>query len=206
MSKVNKDDLLDREYFRPRMHALFFKFEAELTQLLWDKMEVLTKSGVDPTEAELAVLKDGYFLDLVNLLVDKTAGTSEEQAAIKLRSYIHATEIQKIRLSAGHANRIYEDWMWYQIAALSCHQSLSSLGLANKMKQHLVAAENGVLELPPEEWLSSRENFIKNNLPEKVDFDHTKLVGREREKNNVLKKIRDRRIANIAIVAPGRYW
>lgn len=185
--------------FRSRMNALFYSFETTLSEFVNERLD---QSSPDYSRQK-STLTNGYFFELLDLGIEVTKSTNEHVPMKELKTYIDNTNIAEARNQHGHANQRYEDWMWYAVAAMCCHPSISKLGLGRDVKSAVIAAENDSLKEPPEEWLRSRVYTIPNNLPQDSDYQETKLIGREKEKAHVIQLLKNKRVSQMSIVAPG---
>ncbi|EFC2661955.1 hypothetical protein CVB73_004609, partial [Escherichia coli] len=131
-----------------------------------------------------------------------TKDTSVNSYLLDLRELFILYSMYHVRNVISHPNRKFIDSFWYKTAAIASDPLIDILGMTS-VRKALISAERNELLDPPDEWLNKTLWEIPNNLP--VVFEHaiTGLVGRKQEEKRLLELLKNKRIANIALVAPG---
>jgi len=148
------------------------------------------------------IIEATYLDELFQILLEITKDTSANKYIERLRQYFILYEIYDIRNIVSHPNRQFIDTYWYRIAALASDPIIDILGM-HQVKRSLASAEEGRIIDPPEDWIKKIIWEVPNNLPENFEHAITGLVGRQKEASELLALIKNPRINNIAIVAPG---
>lgn len=148
------------------------------------------------------IIEATYLDELFQILLEITRDTSTNIFIERLKQQFIAQGIYEVRNIISHPNRQFIDHHWYKIASLASDPIIDILGM-EQVKKSLAAAENGEIIDPPEEWFQKKIWEIPNNLPANFEHAITGLVGRQKEASDLLNLIRNQRINNIAIVAPG---
>lgn len=148
------------------------------------------------------VIEATYIDELFNIILEITKDTSVNSYLLDLRELFILYGIYHVRNVISHPNRKFIDSFWYKTAAIASDPLIDILGMIS-VRKSLISAERNELLDPPEEWLNKTLWEIPNNLP--VVFEHaiTGLVGRKQEEKRLLELLKNKRIANIALVAPG---
>ncbi|MGD6904945.1 hypothetical protein [Pseudomonas aeruginosa] len=148
------------------------------------------------------VIEATYLDELFQILLEITKDTSTNKFIERLRQQFIIHGIYEIRNIISHPNRQFIDHHWYKVASLASDPVIDILGMT-QVKRSLAAAENGEIIDPPEDWFQKKIWEIPNNLPANFEHAITGLVGRQKEASDLLGLIKNQRINNIAIVAPG---
>lgn len=148
------------------------------------------------------IIEATYLDELFQILLEITKDTSANIHIERLRRYFILYEVYDIRNIVSHPNRPFIDAYWYKIAALASDPIIDILGM-HQVKRSLASAEEGRIIDPPEDWVKKIIWEVPNNLPENFEHAITGLVGRQKEASDLLALIKNPRINNIAIVAPG---
>ncbi|HBA7782474.1 TPA: ATP-binding protein, partial [Escherichia coli] len=111
-------------------------------------------------------------------------------------------DIYNIRNVISHPNRQFIISYWYKVAAIASDPIIHILKL-DKIYSALISAEENNLSDPPDEWYKKTMWELPNNLPEVFEHGITGLVGRQKEQDILMDCLKNRRVSNIAIVAPG---
>ncbi|EIZ1362168.1 hypothetical protein V6457_001739 [Vibrio vulnificus] len=148
------------------------------------------------------IVAASHFNEIIDLAVQSASNTSDEELLSKIRKQASDISLANIRNTLSHANRDFKIQYWYLSAAIASMPEVESLGLVSLIES-LISAENDELKEPPKEWLVEASNEILNNLPVSFEHDATGLVGRTQEAKTLTKLILNKRVATIAVVAPG---
>ncbi len=169
-------------------------------------IEVLSRSGPQPpTSRKLRVSKaiaDSYLDELLRIAVALAAGTDAEAPLTKLRDLIHSVSLLEVRNAVAHPNRDFVENYWYRCAVVATAAPIAQLGLA-EVSQAFQAALADKIVLPPDEWYEVDSTIIPTNLPSHSDHDVTGLIGRNKEKGELLKIVRNRRFPFVVVTGPG---
>ncbi len=148
------------------------------------------------------VIEATYLNELFQILLDITVDTGSFKYLNRLKELFVIYDIYEIRNIISHPNRKFIDAYWYKVAAISSDPLIDVLGM-DEVKKSLIAAENGEIVDPPEEWVEQLIWNIPNNIPDKFEHAITGLVGRQKEADALLKSLKNPRINTLALVAPG---
>lgn len=147
-------------------------------------------------------IADSYLDELLRIAVALANGTDSETPLAKLRDLVHAISLLEVRNAVAHPNRDFPDNFWFRCAVVATSSPVAQLGLM-EVSHAFQAALADKITLPPEDWYELDSSLIPSNLPIESDHDITGLVGRNKEKNELLKVIRQRRSPFIVITGPG---
>ena len=148
------------------------------------------------------VVEATYLDELFGFALDITQDSSTLDSINYLYSLFHHLDIYEIRNAISHPNRPFWDCYWYRVASIASDPVNDKLGFED-VKKTLVAAENGLISDPPEEWVNKVIWEIPNNLPDIFDHGLTGLIGRAKELQELKKYISNPRVNTVALVAPG---
>jgi len=162
----------------------------------------LEKNRTINTSKPRDIIEATYLDELFQILIEITKDTSTCKFIEKLKQLFMLYDIYEIRNIISHPNRLFVDAYWYKVAALASDPTIEILGM-DQVRKALDSAERGEITDPPEDWSKKSLWEIPNNLPESFEHAITGLVGRQKEASDLLALIRNPRINNIAIVAPG---
>lgn len=148
------------------------------------------------------VVEATYLDELFGFALDIAQDSSLVDSINYLYSLFHHLDIYEIRNAISHPNRSFWDCYWYRVAAVASDPVNEILGLT-EIKQALELIEKGIINDPPEDWVSKIIWQIPNNLPDHFDHGVTGLIGRTKELSDLKKYISNPRINTISLVAPG---
>ena len=148
------------------------------------------------------VVEATYLDELFGFALDITQERSIIDSINYLYSLFHHLDIYEVRNAISHPNRPFWDCYWYRVAAVASDPVNEVLGLSD-VKIALKSAEEGVINDPPEDWVTKVIWQIPNNLPDHFDHGLTGLIGRSKELQELKKYISNPRVNTIALVAPG---
>tara|TARA_B100000378_G_scaffold238000_1_gene205362 strand:+ start:1197 stop:3944 length:2748 start_codon:yes stop_codon:yes gene_type:complete len=148
------------------------------------------------------VVEATYLDELFQIALDITSDTRRYDYLAKLKELFVLYDIYEVRNIISHPNRKFIDTYWYRLAALTSDPIIDLIGM-DEIKKCLIAAENGEITDPPDEWYEEFVWNIPNNIPDKFEHAITGLVGRKKETDSLLKSLKNPRINTIALVAPG---
>lgn len=161
-----------------------------------DKGRIFNKQSIKD------VVEATYLDELFGFALDISQDSSLQDSINYLYSLFHQLDIYQIRNAISHPNKPFWDCYWYRVASIASDPVNEILGLS-KVKSALVAAENGSLIDPPDEWVNKVIWQIPNNLPAQFDHSLTGLIGRSKELAELKKYILNPRVNTVALVAPG---
>lgn len=148
------------------------------------------------------IIESTYLDELFSIALEITKESSLNSYIKYIRESFISYDIFKIRNIISHPNRQFNISYWFKVAALASDPIISILKL-DKITSALISAEQNELNDPPEDWYLKTIWEIPNNLPEIFEHGITGLVGRQKEQDILFDYLRNRRVNNIAIVAPG---
>lgn len=148
------------------------------------------------------IIESTYLDELFSIAVEITKNTSLQSFIKYLRDQFIINDIYKIRNVISHPNRQFVISYWFKVAAIASDPIINILKLES-IHLALVSAEENNLNDPPKEWYEKTMWELPNNLPEIFEHGITGLVGRQKEHDDLLECLKNRRVNNIAIVAPG---
>lgn len=148
------------------------------------------------------VVEATYLDELFGFALDIAHDSSLIDSINYLYSLFHHLDIYEIRNAISHPNRPFWDCYWYRVATIASDPVNEILGLS-KIRIALELIEQGIINDPPEDWISKIIWQIPNNLPDHFDHGLTGLIGRSKELTDLKKYITNARINTIALVAPG---
>lgn len=161
-----------------------------------DKGRIFNKNSIKD------VVEATYLDELFGFALDIAHDSSLTDSINYLYSLFHHLDIYEIRNAISHPNRPFWDCYWYRVATIASDPVNEILGLQG-IKEALELIEKGVINDPPEDWISKIIWQIPNNLPDHFDHGVTGLIGRSKELADLKKYISNPRINTIALVAPG---
>lgn len=160
------------------------------------------RSPLSSLKSPSDIIEATYIDELFNIILEITKDTSVNSYLLNLRELFILYSMYHVRNVISHPNRKFIDSFWYKTAALASDPLIDILGMTS-VRKSLISAERNELVDPPDEWLNKTLWEIPNNLPEVFEHAITGLVGRKQEENILLERLKNKRIANIALVAPG---
>jgi len=148
------------------------------------------------------VIEATYLDELFQIIIEITKDTSANEYLLRLKQLFVIYGIYEIRNVVSHPNRKFIDSYWYKVASISSDPIIDVLGM-DKVKMSLISAEKGEITDPPLEWVKKVIWEVPNNLPESFEHAITGLVGRQNEVTSLINLLKNKRVNNIAVVAPG---
>ncbi|WP_241609509.1 hypothetical protein [Rosenbergiella australiborealis] len=148
------------------------------------------------------IIESTYLDELFSIAIEITKNNSLNEYIQYIRDQFIINDIYNIRNVISHPNRQFIISYWYKVAAIASDPIINILKL-NKVHSALVSAEENNLSDPPEDWYEKTMWELPNNLPEVFEHGITGLVGRQKEQDLLIECLKNRRVNNIAIVAPG---
>ncbi|MFB4257297.1 NB-ARC domain-containing protein [Escherichia fergusonii] len=148
------------------------------------------------------IIESTYLDELFSIAIEITKNNSLNEYIQYIRDQFIINDIYNIRNVISHPNRQFIISYWYKVAAIASDPIINILKL-NKVHSALVSAEENNLSDPPEDWYKKTMWELPNNLPEVFEHGITGLVGRQKEQDLLIECLKNRRVNNIAIVAPG---
>ncbi|MDC4717567.1 tetratricopeptide repeat protein [Acinetobacter baumannii] len=185
----------------------FVLTKGDVDSLNLDQLENIYKREVDKgrifnKNSIKDVVEATYLDELFGFALDIAHDSSLIDSINYLYSLFHHLDIYEIRNAISHPNRPFWDCYWYRVATIASDPVNEILGL-QEIKNALELIEKGIINDPPEDWISKIIWQIPNNLPDHFDHGVTGLIGRSKELADLKKYITNPRINTIALVAPG---
>jgi hypothetical protein len=143
-----------------------------------------------------------YLDEVVSLAIECSKGTTDQESLKALQNLASQLDLSSIRNTVAHPNRPFPDCYWYRTASIASDPVIEKLALTS-VRLALQAAEDGKITPPPEDWFQVQYSAIRNNLPRQFEHETTGLIGRQKEKRDLLLSIRSGKYSLIAVVAPG---
>lgn len=163
--------------------------------------EIIHGNSFDSSSIEM-VIRASYFREVFDIAVQSYSSTNQETIVTELRSLVEKFGLVEVRNNLSHPNRDFAINDWYKVACVATDPVIEQLRLQD-VTQAFLSAESGQLTDPPQEWIDEVSVEIINNLPQSFEHDLTGLVGRNKEVKSLTKKLYNKRISSVAIVAPG---
>lgn len=157
--------------------------------------------GVDLSEAE-DVIQAAYLSELVDMMICVNRDSSAAESVQHIKRYFEELDIYQVRNAIAHPNRLFIDAYWYRVAAIATDPALDRIGILD-VKAQVKVAEEGLISDPPEEWISTIQHVVRNNIPAAFDHAITGLIGRSKDSKKILDAIFNPRLNCMAIVGPG---
>ena len=204
------NDVLDLNLFRRKTAMLLHEIEIEIGNLVLENQDLLKReTEVQDQNIVTLTTKDlveqSYLDGLFQLIAPVAKGTSLEPEITSLRNFFINNGIFHIRNIIAHPNRPFHINYWYKVASLASEPIIDILGLT-KIQKTLLAAEQGSIMDPPDDWILNIFSKLPNNIPERFEHSITGLIGRNETvtslKNSLINKL-DRRSLTVSLVAPG---
>ena len=148
------------------------------------------------------IIESTYLDELFSIAIEITKNNSLNEYIQFIRDQFIINDIYSIRNVISHPNRQFVISYWYKVAAIASDPIINILKL-DKVHSALISAEENNLSDPPDEWYEKTMWELPNNLPEVFEHGITGLVGRQKEQDLLIDCLKNRRVSNIAIVAPG---
>ena len=148
------------------------------------------------------IVEATFLSEILSLAATASLKSSDEEYFIRLRRIFEYLEITEIRNSVSHPNRPFLESYWHRTCALATDPVIDKLRFTRVIQQYRLACEEK-LSAPPDEWMELRRSYIRNNLPENVEYELTGLIGRDRDLVKLENELKGGRNSLIAIVARG---
>lgn len=148
------------------------------------------------------IIESTYLDELFSIAIEITKNNSINEYIQYIRDQFIINDIYNIRNVISHPNRQFIISYWYKVAAIASDPIVNILKL-DKIHSVLISAEENNLSDPPEDWYEKTMWELPNNLPEVFEHGITGLLGRQKEQDLLIECLKNRRVNNIAIVAPG---
>lgn len=154
-----------------------------------------------PSKLSSAVA-ESFFDELLRIATSISSGTDDEKYTCSLAELVRSINLFEVRNAVAHPNREFPENYWYRCAVVATSLPVTMLALT-QVSQAFQAALDNKITLPPEEWLDLSSSIIPNNLPREIEHDSTGLIGRQKERKQLLTMIKSRRAPVIVITGPG---
>mgnify|MGYP001021624564 FL=1 len=176
------NDVLDLNLFRRKTAMLLHEIEIEIGNLVLENQDLLKReTEVQDQNIVTLTTKDlveqSYLDGLFQLITPVAKGTSLEPEITSLRNFFINNGIFHIRNIIAHPNRPFHINYWYKVASLASEPIIDILGLT-KIQKTLLAAEQGSIMDPPDDWILNIFSKLPNNIPERFEHSITGLIGR----------------------------
>ncbi|WP_152613858.1 NB-ARC domain-containing protein [Vibrio renipiscarius] len=196
---------MDITITKRKTSMLLFCIEEALGKYIFDNEHAVTASHHNMKDINIQdAIERAYLDDIFQLVLKATIGTPSESSVKRLYKLSHDLCLFEVRNAIAHPNRPFLDVYWYRVAALAADPAFEALGI-KEPKSTLYSAEQGTISEPPEGWDKKYLWNIPNNLPHKFESDITGLIGRNRDLDELKKKLSSQRVHTAAIVAPGGF-
>lgn len=157
----------------------------------------------DNIEDPKTLIRSCTFRNILYLAKDFLSETNVYTHLTELIKIVEDLKIIDIRNEFSHATKgSLWSWQWYRCAALACDPVILSLDFSEVYRSFL-AADEGQLEIPSNDWIKREERYVPNNLPDHFDHSDTSLYGRQKECAKIERYLLKSRINLVAITAPG---
>ncbi|EHH1283690.1 ATP-binding protein, partial [Vibrio parahaemolyticus] len=184
---------------------LLFSIEEALGKYVHENVNSIVESHEKLKNINVQdAIERAYLDDIFQLVLKSTAETPLEQQVKRLYKLAHDLCLFEVRNALAHPNRPFLDVYWYRVAAFAADPAFEALGI-QETKSTLYSAEQGSISEPPEGWDKKYLWNIPNNLPHKFESDITGLIGRNRDLDELKRKLASPRVHTAAVVAPGGY-
>ena len=148
------------------------------------------------------LVQETYISEVLDMAISAANQVSDKAHLQRIKTLADCLELYEIRNAVAHPNRPFPDCYWYRLSALANDPAIAILGFSD-VKHAFDSAINDSISLPPEEWFSVYAFSLPNNLPRNYEHELTGLIGRDREKADLLKKMKKKRFSLVALVGPG---
>lgn len=148
------------------------------------------------------IVSASYISELLDLCLFVSNNTTDLPHLKEIKALFTNFSLYDIRNSIAHPNKAFPEFYWYRVAAVGCDPIFDKINITD-LKAQVRMAEDGSIADPPEDWLKRKVLLIPNNVPLIFDHEVTGLVGRAKEKKQLLKSINNPRQNFYALVAPG---
>lgn len=166
----------------------------------------LTRGMIDVAASRRAKLShavaESYFDELLRIAVSLASSTEDEKHVSSLAELVRSISLFEVRNAVAHPNREFPENFWYRCAVVATSIPITMLGLDGVIQAFQAALDNRIT-LPPEEWLNLTSFVIPNNLPRETEHDATGLIGRQKERKQLISLVKARRSPVIVITGPG---
>ena len=195
-----------------RSAMVLFSLEQALGSYVREKVNELSDLPNDQTKKFIegpkkintveGLIQETYVAEILDLAISAANLASDQNHLRTLKKLADCLELYDIRNAIAHPNRDFPACYWYRLAAIANDPVIEILGF-NTVKNAFHAALSNKISLPPDEWFKVFAFTLPNNLPSSFEHEITGLIGREREKTDLLKKFKSKRFGLIALVGPG---
>lgn len=211
MTELAETQLDDRLNFK-RSSMVLFSLEQALGGYVRENVSDVAELPVSQTKkftdgakkitTVTGLVQETYISEILDLAIAAAQQVADETHLKRLKLLAECMELYEIRNAIAHPNRPFPDCYWYRLAAIANDPVVNILGF-NDVKHAFESAVANVIVLPPEEWFKIYAFSVPNSLPKDVEHDVTGLIGREKDKKDLLAKLRSKRFGLIALVGPG---
>jgi hypothetical protein len=173
----------------------------DIPQRMRESLDLRRKPDT-PKSTISSVVQETYISELIDIAVASARQKSDHQHLSRLRKLVQDLDLFEIRNAVCHPNRPFPECYWHRMAAVAMDPSIDALRL-RPVVAAFRSAQEGVINRPPDDWLTHKAWAIPNNLPDVFDHEITGLIDRKRESANLAKLLSNPRFSLIAMVGPG---
>lgn len=148
------------------------------------------------------IVEASYLGEILDLAVSATQDRPENNWVKRLKEFSQTLRLFEIRNAIAHPNRPFPEYYWHRLVAVATDPCIGKLEF-EAVSQAYQAASRNKIDPPPEEWLEGTRWSLPNNLPDLFDHDITGLIGRTKEKQEVLSLLSNSKVHFLALVARG---
>lgn len=206
------DNDIDDKHFFKRSAMVLFAIEQSLGGYVRENVSELNELPPDQTKKFVegpskvqtveGLIQETYVGEILDIAISAANLVSDQAHLRRLKSLADCLELYDIRNAVAHPNRPFPECYWHRLAAIATDPVVDILGF-NTIKRAFDSANANKITLPPDEWFAVYAFTLPNNLPTTLDHEITGLIGREKEKRELLKKLKSKRFGLIALVGPG---
>jgi hypothetical protein len=166
------------------------------------KREGTTSQSVPALTTVVELIQGTYIAEIIDLAITVARFSSDREPLMHLKRLADALRLYDIRNAVCHPNREFPECYWYRLCTLATDPAIDILQFRGVRRAFEAALANRI-ELPEDEWFNVFAFSIPNNLPETTEHEITGLVGREKERVDFIKRLKNKKLNLIAVVGPG---
>lgn len=169
----------------------------------------LPKSQVDKhlkSDSEVPSIEDivqgTYISEILDLAISVARFSSDKGHLSNLKSLADGLKLYDIRNAVCHPNRPFSECFWHRVSALVTDPAVGFLQF-HAVQNAFAAAIQDKITLPGDDWFRAVGFELANNLPEAFEHDITGFIGRNKERNDLLKRLKNKKMNLLALVGVG---
>lgn len=156
--------------------------------------------GQQPSVAD--IIQGTYISEIIDLAISVARFNSDKPHLSHLKVLADSLKLYDIRNAVCHPNRPFPECFWHRLSALVTDPALEFLQLQD-VQQSFFAAIQDRITLPSDDWFRDVGFELDNNLPDTFDHDITGFIGRNKERSDLLKRLKNRKLNLLALVGVG---